>query len=166
MDPMGVNGCNCCRGHFFSGRPRSWWQKGVVLPAAPASFLCWIQEDLQWWSLLVSGLRFISNTSFFGVKKLSGPPNKKMTWLDSMMIMRCDSMFKQWWNLKGNRTWTRKIYQSLLKRRKTCVPSFGRWKPALPIMKPWRFLGYAEMNSFSIGLSGWAVFIWEEASYG
>ena len=101
MDPMGVNGCNCCRGHFFSGRPRSWWQKGVVLPAAPASFLCWIQEDLQWWSLLVSGLRFISNTSFFGVKKLSGPPNKKMTWLDSMMIMRCDSMFKQWWNLKG-----------------------------------------------------------------
>ena len=51
-------------------------------------------------------------------------------------------------------------------RRKTYVSSFGRWKPALPTMKPWRFLGYAEMNSFSIGLSGWAVFIWEEASYG
>ena len=36
-------------------------------------------------------------------------------------------------------------------RRKTYVSSFRRWKPALPTMKPWRFLGYAEMNSFSIG---------------
>ena len=46
-------------------------------------------------------------------------------------------------------------------RRKTCVPSFGRWKPALLTMKPWRFLGYAETNSFSIGFARprWAVFI-------
>ena len=53
-------------------------------------------------------------------------------------------------------------------RRKTYVSSFRRWKPALPTMKPWRFLGYAEMNCFSIGFPGprWAVFIWEEASYG
>ena len=53
-------------------------------------------------------------------------------------------------------------------RRKTYVSSFRRWKPALPTMKPWRFLGYAEMNSFSIGFPRprWAVFIWEEASYG
>ena len=39
-------------------------------------------------------------------------------------------------------------------RRKTYVSSFRRWKPALPTMKPWRFLGYAEMNSFSIGFPG------------
>ena len=39
-------------------------------------------------------------------------------------------------------------------RRKTYVSSFRRWKPALPTMKPWRFLGYAETNCFSIGLSG------------
>ena len=30
--------------------------------------------------------------------------------------------------------------------RKTYGPSFGRWKPALPTMKPWRYLGYSEMN--------------------
>ena len=53
-------------------------------------------------------------------------------------------------------------------RRKTYAPSFGRWKPALPTMKPWRHLGYAEMTCFSIGFPGprWAVFIWKETSYG
>ena len=39
-------------------------------------------------------------------------------------------------------------------RRKTYVPSFGRWKPTLPTMKPWWYLGYAEMKSFSTGFPG------------
>ena len=51
--------------------------------------------------------------------------------------------------------------------RKTYGPGFGRWKPALPTMKPWRYLGYSEMNCSCRGFPEprRAVFIWKDISW-
>ena len=49
---------------------------------------------------------------------------------------------------------SRSIRKSKFVRRKTYVPSFGRWKRALLTMNPWQYLGYAEMNYFFIGFLG------------